>query len=221
MKRELRQTADGSSTLFVPELQEHYHSINGAIQESNHIFLGCGLQAIEKATVSILEIGFGTGLNAWLTALDVDSSQKRVSYTSLEKYPLTREEIALLNYPQLADTPFSAELFQRIHNAAWGENIDLTPLFTLKKIESDVQAFVSTQTYDIIYFDAFAPAVQPELWTEEIFRKMYNALNQGGILVTYCAQGQVKRNMKAAGFRIERLPGPPGKREITRARKDC
>jgi tRNA U34 5-methylaminomethyl-2-thiouridine-forming methyltransferase MnmC len=221
MKRELRQTADGSSTLFVPELQEHYHSINGAIQESNHIFLGCGLHTIEKATVSILEIGFGTGLNAWLTALDVESSQKRVSYTSLEKYPLTREEIALLNYPQLAETPFSAELFQRIHNAAWGENIDLAPLFTLKKIESDVQAFVSTQTYDIIYFDAFAPAVQPELWTEEIFRKMYNALNRGGILVTYCAQGQVKRNMKAAGFRIERLPGPPGKREITRARKDC
>ena len=220
MKRELRQTADGSSTLFVPELQEHYHSINGAVQESTHIFIGYGCKEISKADINILEIGFGTGLNAWLTALEAETSQKRFTYTSLEKFPLTREEIDLLNYPKLAETPFSAELFKRIHDAEWGENIELTPHFTLQKMESDVQTYTPTQTFDIIYFDAFAPAVQPELWTEEIFQKMYNALNHGGILVTYCAQGQVKRNMKAAGFRIERLPGPPGKREITRAVKD-
>lgn len=220
MKRELRQTADGSSTLFVQELQEHYHSINGAFQESRHIFIGYGLNSTEKAQLRILEVGFGTGLNAWLTALAAKSSNKNVTYLALEKFPLTHEEIDLLNYPELADSSFSAELFQAIHDAEWEKEIALTPHFTLQKMENDALSFASSQTFDIIYFDAFAPAVQPELWTEEMFRKMHNALNPGGILVTYCAQGQVKRNMKSVGFRIERLPGPAGKREITRAVKD-
>lgn len=219
MKRELRQTADGSHTLYVPELQEHYHSINGALQESRHIFIQYGLSAISAKELSILEVGFGTGLNTWLSAAEAFGQNKNICYTALEKYPLHEAEIKILNYPLLADSPEIAALFSANHQAPWEESTQIIPQFSLLKKAVDLLNFKSTTAFDIIYFDAFAPAVQPELWSEIVFEKMYKALKPNGILVTYCAQGQVKRNMKAAGFTIERLPGPPGKREITRARK--
>ncbi len=219
MKLELRQTADGSSTFFDAELNEHYHSTNGALQESNHIFIGCGFNALTHPALNILEVGFGTGLNVWLTALSAAAKNIRVAYTSLEKFPLSAEDVALLNYPNASKTKEEAALFYAIHESDWEIAQQLTPHFNLLKLTCDLQDFTSTEKFNLIYFDAFAPAVQPELWTEQIFRSMYGALEPGGILVTYCAQGQVKRNMKAAGFSIERLPGPPGKREITRAVK--
>ncbi len=217
MKLELRQTADGSSTFFVPELNEHYHSTNGALQESNHIFIGCGFNALAHAELHILEVGFGTGLNAWLTALSAAAKNVRVAYTSLEKFPLNAGDVALLNYTSGAKTKEEAALFYALHESPWEVAQQLTPHFSLLKLRCALEDFTSTEKFNLIYFDAFAPAVQPELWTEEIFRSMHSVLKSGGILVTYCAQGQVKRNMKAAGFSIERLPGPPGKREITRA----
>jgi len=219
MKLELRQTADGSSTFFVPELNEHYHSTNGALQESNHIFIGCGFNSLAHAELHILEVGFGTGLNAWLTALSAAAKNVRVAYTSLEKFPLNAGDVALLNYPSGAKTKEEAALFYALHESPWEVWQQLTPHFSLLKLRCELQDFASTEKFNLIYFDAFAPAVQPDLWTEKIFTTMFNALKPGGILVTYCAQGQVKRNMKGAGFSIERLPGPPGKREITRAVK--
>jgi len=219
MKRELRQTADGSHTLYVPALQEHYHSINGALQESNHIFIKYGLNAVTKTNISILEVGFGTGLNASLSASKAASNNLTIQYTALEKYPLESAEIQALNYPSLVNTEGFAELFLSIHQSPWGKNVLVAPGFSILKHQIDLADFSAHEEFDVIYFDAFAPAVQPELWTAGIFSQMFKALKPKGILVTYCAQGQVKRNMKAAGLTIERLPGPPGKREITRARK--
>jgi tRNA U34 5-methylaminomethyl-2-thiouridine-forming methyltransferase MnmC len=218
--RELILTADGSHSLFVPALNEHYHSVHGAIQESLHVFLRMGFDEIRhiRPAVRVLEIGFGTGLNAWLTLLAATDTQ--VHYTSIEAYPVNVQQAVQLNYPASEGAHGDATVFVNMHEAVWNEPVAVTPAFTLQKLHTTLDAFVPAQDeFDLIYFDAFAPRVQPELWTQEVFEKMLFALNTGGILTTYCAKGQVRRNMQAAGFVVERLQGPPGKREMLRGRK--
>ena len=213
-------TEDGSHSLLLEELDETYHSIHGAIQESNHVFIEAGLnywldKNPDSTSLSILEFGFGTGLNALLTSLRIKSKIK-VAYDSLEKYPIAKEISNSLNYGVVLN---NSELFNTIHSVNWGKSQMITPDFWLKKIKVDFREFTSNTKYDIIYFDAFSPGKQPELWTKEIFQKCYQLLSQGGLLVTYSAKGQLKRDLKSVGFMVESLPGPPGKFEITRAIK--
>ena len=213
-KIELKVTDDGSHTLYVPELDEHYHSTNGAINESIHVFIEPNLQFCGKQNVSILEIGFGTGLNAFLTALY--QGDKTIHYHTLEKYPITESLTSQLNY---TDNNDEKALFQSMHQLSWQKESELKDGFTLLKDETDLTTAAFNLDYDLVYFDAFAPEKQPEMWSEEIFQKIYKAMNDGGILTTYCAKGVVRRRMQACGFFVERLPGPKGKREMLRATK--
>lgn len=218
--REIATTADGSKTLFVPHWDEHYHSIHGALQESVHVFIHAGLKYFTEKNQSkfirIFEAGFGTGLNAWLTAQYIRDTSLQVEYQSIEAYPLTLEEVEALNYTEEHDGQ-SKEIYLEMHRAVWNQPVQITSGFKLEKINGLLEDWTSDKAFDIIYFDAFAPSAQPDLWTEDIFRKLYESMSDNGILVTYCAKGSVKRAMKAAGWKIEKLPGPPGKREMTRA----
>jgi len=216
MQTEIKVTEDGSHTLFVPEIDECYHSTHGAIQESRHIFIEAGLKHCAKREITILEIGFGTGLNAFLTLLEAEKSDKQIRYISLEKYPVEVEKALQLNYPaELA--PDKRTLFEQMHTAKWNTEIQLTPFFALKKIVADFTEFIFEDQFDVIYFDAFSPEKQPEMWSKELFSMIYAHCNPGAILTTYCAKGIVRRAMQEAGFTVERLPGPPGKREILRS----
>ena len=230
MKRIIEKTDDGSTTLFVPELNEHYHSSKGARTESQHIFINMGLKASTATTPHILEIGFGTGLNAWLTLEEAEKSGRNVYYTGLELYPLEWQLVEQLGYISANEQLMTGdnqcpahELFKQLHTSPWEEDVPITPHFTLRKVQKDFNK-LETETEgwkaDVIYFDAFAPEKQPEMWSQELFNRLYVLLNNGGILTTYCAKGVVRRMLQAAGFIVERLPGPPGgKREILRARK--
>ncbi len=206
-------TADGSHSLFVPALDEHYHSMNGAIQESRHVFINV-LNQIPKNHIRILEIGFGTGLNAFLTLL----TGRDIHYTALELYPLSVETACALNYPEMLDTARRAN-FEHLHSAEWNKAEVITPHFTLYKINADFTQYKFPEQYDVIYFDAFSPEKQPEMWSETVFEKLYDAAAPNAVLTTYCAKGAVRRAMQQAGFVVERLPGPPGKREMLRAKK--
>lgn len=215
----LEQTADGSYTLYVPELDEHYHSVKGALTESQHIFIDMGLRHSSIPSPRILEIGLGTGLNAFLTLMEAEASGRKVHYTGIERYPLDEETVARLDYPTVIGKGH-AEDYLAIHRAPWGKDAELSPWFTLHKIEGDFTQYAFEKGYDLIYFDAFAPEKQPEMWEQSLFDGLYQALNDGGILTTYCAKGVVRRMLQAAGFTVERLAGPPGgKREILRATK--
>ncbi|WP_299826301.1 tRNA (5-methylaminomethyl-2-thiouridine)(34)-methyltransferase MnmD [uncultured Pontibacter sp.] len=222
MHLEIRKTKDGSNTLFVPELNEHYHSVHGALQESLHVFIKHGLEHVTsfKKDVKILEIGFGTGLNAILTYPVALAKKAFIQYDTLEKFPLQNEVVNQLQFDRAILNPELHDVFLRMHQTPWNEPVDLIPYFTLQKIHETLEEFVAPQSYyDLVYFDAFAPEKQPELWSEEMFTKLYNATRPGGVLVTYCAKGSFKRSLKAAGFEVEALPGPPGKREMTRGVK--
>jgi tRNA U34 5-methylaminomethyl-2-thiouridine-forming methyltransferase MnmC len=219
---ELKVTGDGSHTLYIPSLNEHYHSVFGAIRESKHIFIDAGLRALpsDLPAIEILEIGFGTGLNALLTCLETQDRAPLIRYSVVEKWPLPPEMTSLLNYPDQLNYAGAADIFHRIHAAEWGDWTEINSCFNLKKIQADLLGFFPDKdAFILIYFDAFGPDVQPEMWTEEVFSKLFYALKPGGILVTYSTKGTVKRNLKGAGFTIEKLPGPPGKREILRAVK--
>jgi tRNA U34 5-methylaminomethyl-2-thiouridine-forming methyltransferase MnmC len=214
---------DGSHTLFVPELNEHYHSTFGAIQESEHVYINAGLQSVapEINPVSIFEMGFGTGLNVLLAVFAARNLKRKVVFDSLELFPLGQDIWEQLNYPDIIDKQGSQELFRRIHQTPWGESCRIDDWFNLTKIQSDIrQVSLTDNTYHVIFFDAFGPEVQPGLWTEEIFRKVYHSMKSGGILVTYSCKGEVNRNLKRSGFSTEKLPGPLGKREFLRARKE-
>jgi tRNA U34 5-methylaminomethyl-2-thiouridine-forming methyltransferase MnmC len=216
---EIIKTSDGSHSLYLKDRDETYHSKHGAIQESRHVFIGAGLRPIIESglkEINILEVGFGTGLNALLTLIEAEKSKLVIRYTSLEAFPLSIEVINQLNYGTVLEADNE---FKKIHESPWKEPQKISSNFTLKKEETRLEDFEPEDQFDLVYFDAFAPTVQPELWTESIFRKMYAALNNGGVLVTYCSKGAVRRAMIAVGFTVERLPGPPGKREILRARK--
>ena len=214
----LEATADGSHTLFVPALDEHYHSVNGAIQESMHVFIQAGLQQLpSQNSVRILEIGFGTGLNALLTLLYAREAGVAVHYTALERYPLPSSVTGQLNYPQQLGVPDAAHLFGQLHAVPWDKETAITPDFTLLKIETDFTSHILTATYDLIYFDAFAPEKQSEMWQQQLFGRLFSATNEGGILTTYCAKGEVRRMLQQSGYIVERIPGPPGKRQMIRA----
>ena len=214
----IENTADGSHTLFVPALNEHYHSVNGAWQESRHVFIEAGLKQCAKEEISVFEVGFGTGLNAFLTLVQAKKSDKVVRYTTLELYPLSVEFANSLNYAELI-APESRDLFETLHLAMWGEEVQISPNFFLRKEKADLCAYSFLSTYDVVYFDAFAPDKQPEMWNPELFVKLYDHTNLNGILTTYCAKGVVRRSLQAAGYAVERLQGPPGKREMLRGRK--
>jgi len=217
MIRQLILTEDGSHTIFVPEMGEHYHSVHGAMQESFHIFIQYGFHQAQSEELTILEIGFGTGLNALLTLLLSNADNKPVIYETWEKFPISSEEIQKLNYPEMLKC--DREIFSSLHQAAWEVDVHVTPIFTLKKIEGDILNFNSSRIFDLVYFDAFGPDFQPELWTADVFSKIAACLRNGSRLVTYSAKGQVRRNLREAGFTVEKAPGPPGKREITIAIK--
>jgi tRNA U34 5-methylaminomethyl-2-thiouridine-forming methyltransferase MnmC len=218
MNFELLITKDGSHTLFVPEIDECYHSSHGAIQESKHIFIEAGLKQCAKSKINVLEIGFGTGLNAFLTLIEAEKSQKTIHYTTLELFPIEIEKAILLNYAELLSPQLNHD-FDKLHVSNWNENITLNSFFSLNKIQADFTQYDFNEKYDVIYFDAFSPEKQSEMWTQKQFEKLYNCCNFEAILTTYCAKGTVRRAMQAAGFNVERLPGPPGKREILRASK--
>lgn len=217
--RRLEITADGSHTLFIPEMDEHYHSVNGAVQESRHVFIEAGwkhrLQEKREtpAEIRILEIGFGTGLNAFLTLLEAERSGHPVHYYSIERYPLEPETVRALNYGEGS----YQDRFQALHAAPWNEPALITPRFTLHKILGDSNHCALPEKIDLVYFDAFAPDKQPEMWNPGIFGKLYACMTPGALLTTYCAKGAVRRMMKEAGYSVERIPGPPGKREMLRA----
>jgi len=218
MNTQLKTTHDGSHTLYSVAIDECYHSENGAIQESEHIFIKTGWESCEKSELKILEIGFGTGLNAFLTLLRAEKESKKVVYTALELYPLDEEITRKLNYFELLDKNRKAD-FEKLHNTAWNEKIEITPFFTLEKIQADFTNYELNGLYDLFYFDAFSPEKQPEMWSQECFEKLFANANTDAVLVTYCAKGVVRRAIQNAGFQVERLPGPIGKREILRARK--
>jgi len=214
----IETTADGSHTLFVPEMNEHYHSVNGARQESVHVFIEAGLRQLPLSELSLLEVGFGTGLNAFLTMIEAAESGRFVHYTSLELYPLEPEIISQLNYGKLISEQH-AHWFERLHRANWNEEVQITPNFTLYKVKADLCQYTFEQNFDLVYFDAFAPDKQPEMWNPAHFEQIFSHCNPGAILTTYCAKGTVRRALIAAGFGVERIPGPPGKRQMLRAKK--
>jgi tRNA U34 5-methylaminomethyl-2-thiouridine-forming methyltransferase MnmC len=218
MKRELRLTADGSPTLYVPELDETYHSMHGSVQEARHVFIANGLRfvATESKQVNILEVGFGTGLNALLSAQYAKENAINVNYVGLEAYPVEEEIWKAITY---LDGPDAQEFYSRMMGLPFGETAVYDAFFTICKMPFSIQEWATTEKFDLIYYDAFGPKAQPEMWTLAIFEKLYALLTTGGALVTYCAQGQFKRHLKSLGMRVEGLPGPPGKREMTRGVK--
>ncbi len=235
MQREIVITGDGSTTIHLPEWDEQYHSKHGAIQEAYHVFIKHGLyhfisklkndrnvtsSAVEKSqNISVLEIGFGTGLNAFITLLETEKLNINIDYVGIEGYPVLMDEINQLNYTKELKSENNDALFQKLHTVSWEEEYMITSNFSLKKQQKLFHQIEDENKYNIIYFDAFGARVQPELWTEAIFKKMFNALKEEGVLVTYSAKGSVRRAMQDVGFAVERLPGPPGKREMLRATK--
>jgi tRNA U34 5-methylaminomethyl-2-thiouridine-forming methyltransferase MnmC len=216
---EIRVTGDGSKTIFLPELNETYHSSNGAVQESRHIFIENGLDLVnKKGTIRILEVGFGTGLNALLSASWAEMNNQSIHYTGIEAKPLSPELCFQLDYPRHIGQN-SEKIYDTLIRCDWEKDNQLSTHFSIQKREDKIQDFAAVEHVDLIYFDAFGPRVQAEMWDITILEKMYQSLNSGGALVTYCAQGQFKRDLKAIGFILESLPGPPGKREMTRATK--
>ena len=196
--------------------------MNGAIQESTIVYINNGLNYTNKNNIKILEIGFGTGLNCLLTIINnlENEHDRSISYTCLEPFPIEADIVGQLNYPKIINSQFANQIFEQIHAYASCENLLIQPNFSLTKSLTTIQQYQALPAnFDLIYFDAFGPTIQPEMWTKSIFDKMYETLKPEGILVTYCAKGEVKRQLKAAGFKVEGLPGPPGKREVTRAIK--
>lgn len=216
-------TQDGSNTLVHPVIGSHYHSTFGAKQESDFIFIQEGLdfylKNIDLKPVSILEMGFGSGLNAYNSLLYSQNNNVDIHYVGIEKYPIDPQVVSTLEYPKIFKAEETALLFHKIHHVLWEENVEISGNFTLKKQQVSFEDVELNAKFDIIYFDAFSPEDQPELWTKTLFQKMYNALNSKGILVTYCSKGIVKQALRAVGFKLKRLPGPPSKRHILRAQK--
>lgn len=258
MQREIMSTADGSVTITIPEMHVTYHSRHGAIQESMHVYIEAGLRPLlhRFETITVFEMGFGTGLNALLTLAEAEVHQQKINYQTIEAYPLEQNIVQELNYvqqlkqmighagaePSLSPTAQEAanqvvssiqpvfeqqqtwqSTFEQLHQTPWNQSVNMSAWFTLTKYDASLldPAFAAgiSQRVHVIYYDAFAPAAQPELWTAETFTQLYNMLEEGGILVTYCSKADVRRAMQAAGFTVEKIPGPRGKREMVRAKK--
>lgn len=219
MKRRIIQTLDGSTTIQIEDWDECYHSKHGAIQEAKHVFIKNGLALFSSKNIAILEIGFGTGLNTFITFLESKKYNLNIDYIGVEAYPITWEEINSLNYVNALEANEYQSVFDEIHRCNWESTTKIDESFSLTKRQQFFESIDDKARYDLIYFDAFGYRVQPELWSTEIFQKMYNALKNNGILVTYAARGVVKRSMMEVGFTVEKLAGPPGKREMFRATK--
>ncbi|MDH8701190.1 tRNA U34 5-methylaminomethyl-2-thiouridine-forming methyltransferase MnmC [Dysgonomonadaceae bacterium PH5-43] len=212
----IQKTSDGSHTLYLPDMDEHYHSVNGAVQESLHVYINTAFNKCKKDEIRVLEMGFGTGLNALLTFMEAAKRNIKLHYTTLEKYPLTKEIISSLNY-----SDSDKELFEKIHTAEWNTPVNITEDRIIHKVHTDFNDYdYSLGTYDVVYYDAFAPDKQSEVWSEDLFNKIFLSMNTDGVLSTYCAKGEIRRRMQSAGFVVSRLPGPPGKREILMAQKN-
>ena len=223
MERDIILTEDGSHTIANKSLNATYHSIFGAISESKHVYIEAGLNFFIKqknpGSLSIFEMGFGTGLNSLLSLIEAENQDIKISYTAIEPYPVSVQQAMLLNYPENLGSPDLEKPFQLLHSSAFNEIVSVSDHFNFKKIDQSITHYQTRDVLDIIFYDAFAPAAQPELWTQEIFYKMFEMLNPGGILTTYCSKGSVRRAMQSAGFQVERIPGPKRKREILRARR--
>jgi tRNA U34 5-methylaminomethyl-2-thiouridine-forming methyltransferase MnmC len=211
-------TGDGSHTIYVPGLKEHYHSVFGAVRESEHIFLGAGFNYCRADPLNIFEVGFGTGLNALLTAIRSMKGTRKVYYTSIEKYPLEEELIRSINHREFAGCE-GESIANAISSAPWGEMTEICRNFSLKKTRADLLIDPIEGYYDLIYFDAFGPDKQPEMWSSDIFARISDSTVKGGVLVTYSCKGEVKRSLRSSGFNVNLLPGPAGKRHIIRAVK--
>lgn len=220
MKREIITTKDGSTSLYIPQWDETYHSKNGAIQEAYHVFIKNGLSLFNDKPTSILEIGFGTGLNAFVTFLEATKNSQIIEYTGVEAFPITFEEASKMNYPIQLNAVEHTSIFEQLHHVSWNEKHSISKFFLFKKLNIYFEDIIAKNEFDLIYFDAFGYDVQPQLWSEEIFKKMYDALKTKGVLVTYACRTSIKKAMQSAGFTIEKLPGALGKREMLRATKN-
>ena len=219
MKREIIQTLDGSTTIQIKEWDECYHSKHGAIQEAQHVFIKNGLSLFQNKQISILEIGFGTGLNAFITFLEGRKMNQSIDYVGVEAYPISAEELVSMNYVEELNATDDKGVFEHMHQSNWEEKETFGNDFSLTKRKQLFEEINDLDRFDLIYFDAFGYRVQPDLWSTAIFKKMFDALKDNGVLVTYAARGVVKRSMIEVGFTVEKLAGPPGKREMFRARK--
>lgn len=217
-----RLTADGSSTFYNTELGVHYHSTHGALQESIHVFINSGLVPFlnQYNPIKIFEFGFGTGLNAWLSLQCALEHKVKIEYTSIDQYKIRSEEVSELNYPLIHKFEDSVRYFDLLHSVEWDSFFQFHSLFEIKKIHNDWLNSELHERFHLIYFDAFSPSVQPQLWDKTSVSKLYEILLPSGSLVTYCSQGQFRRNLIEAGFKVEKLPGPPGKREMLKATKN-
>ncbi len=211
-------TNDGSHSLMHRGLNERYHSLHGALSESLHVFIQSGLNHHHKKKLRILEIGFGTGLNAFLTLIEGEKQNLKISYTGIELYPISTELAALLNYSKLLPPEYKTT-FLDIHTSEWEQVNALSPQFELTKLQKDFSSLILNEKYDLIYFDAFSPNRQPEMWAKDRFQMLFDHANQGAILTTYSSKGVIRRKLISVGFTVERIPGPKGKREILRAIK--
>ena len=221
MKREIKTTSDGSKTLYINDLNENYHSHHGALNEAKHVFIENGLKLVNNYEINILELGFGTGLNVLVTFDEYLKNDKNhvIHYFTLEKYPVTNEEIEALDYAHLFERPEVQELYQKMHAAEWNVLQEISPNFYLKKIETDFFNLekMDLPKIDLVYFDCFGARVQPDLWEKPLFEMVAKKMNKNGLLTTYSSKGSVRRILKELGFLVEKKPGPPGKREMINA----
>ncbi len=224
MKREIILTTDGSHSIAIPEMGVTYHSSHGAIQESMHVFIEAGLRYTNEkfkdpCTLSIFEMGFGTGLNALLTLAEAEKNQQHIYYETIELFPLERPMFESLNYCEQLQRPDLDPLFKRMHECEWNTTLPVTPFFNFKKIKTSPADFSTSQLFNIVFFDAFAPEKQPDLWTAAVFKKLHSIMKENAILTTYCSKSIVRKAMAEAGFKVEKIAGPPHKREMVRAVK--
>ncbi|WP_422081269.1 tRNA (5-methylaminomethyl-2-thiouridine)(34)-methyltransferase MnmD [Ulvibacterium sp.] len=219
MKRKIVTTADGSKTIYLEGWDEYYHSKHGAVQEAYHVFIKNGLSLFSRSPISILEMGYGTALNALITCMEAERTGLHIHYTGVEAYPISPKELGQLNYIKELKAEEFQSVFEKMHECPWEEDYRISNNFVLHKKRMDFLSIDAKALFDLVYFDAFGARVQPELWTETMFEKMFRALKKDGLLVTYAAKGDVRRAMQSVGLIVERLPGPPGKREMLRARK--
>ena len=224
MEREVRTTSDGSKTLYINDLNENYHSHHGALQEAQHVFIDNGLNLIYDCEITILELGFGTGLNVLVTIDEFLKTDKNhiIHYFSLEKYPITSQEVQELNYGSLFEKPEMTEIYYKIHAAEWGNSTEILPNFFLTKYHCDFFDLkdLKLPEIDLVYFDCFGARVQPDLWEKPIFELVADTMKSGGLLTTYSSKGSVRRILKELNFTVEKKAGPPGKREMINATKN-
>lgn len=220
MKYEVINTGDGSKTLHLPDMNEQFHSVNGAISESEYVFLKKGYLFHPSKTPIIFEVGFGTGLNCLLTALKAEEQKRLTTYFTIEKFPLEQDIIDQLDYGKLI-SPYAEGLYKDIHECKWNKTIEISKYFKLVKLETDLllNELKNINNCDLVYFDAFGPDKQPAMWQPEIFQKIYSLTAHKGVFITYSAKGEVRRQLSACGFEMERLPGPPGKFQMLRGIK--